>query len=570
MNNMSLTKRVTIDVLVAIIVSTMALGVFSYLMVRSKIINESATRALAVAQSVSAALDASQYTEIMSTGKTNAYYENYKAFLDDVFDRTGAVYLYIIDRGYGADVTYFAEGYPYVPRQDEPPFVLGDTEDADDFSDEMFETLKTGTDSTTGVYDLGGYGKMVSGFSAIKDGSGRVLGVVGVDITIDEALVSANSFGLYMAILAVILCALVAAVIVFAIKNVFRNLRHMAGALDQIGEKGDLAFPPEVIESAKTCSAWNNEIGLCARAFSSMLSRLTYLEEALMKVTAGNLRIDVEVLSDGDDMGKAIEGTVAKLNEVFSKARAGITQVSDGSVQIADGAQSLAQGSAQQSATVEELSASIAEIANRTKSNAEMADEASALASTILNDAEKGTRQMDEMIAAVGEINESSKNIGKIIKTIDDIAFQTNILALNAAVEAARAGQHGKGFAVVAEEVRNLATKSAQAAKDTGDMIQSSMVKAELGAHIAEKTAASFSEIVSGIGESSQLVMSIAQSSEVQSKDIEQINNGISQVSHVVHQNSATAEESAAASGDMSARAHALQELISQFHLKGA
>jgi methyl-accepting chemotaxis protein len=176
--------------------------------------------------------------------------------------------------------------------------------------------------------------------------------------------------------------------------------------------------------------------------------------------------------------------------------------------------------------------------------------------------------QMDEMISAVKDINQSSLNINKVIKVIDDIAFQTNILALNAAVEAARAGQHGKGFAVVAEEVRNLASKSAEAAKDTGAMIQDSMIKAELGARIAGETAASLAEIVSGINESTRSINEISKSSEEQSMDISQINVGIDQVAQVVQQNSATAEESAAASQEMSAQSNLLQELISQFKLK--
>jgi methyl-accepting chemotaxis protein len=176
---------------------------------------------------------------------------------------------------------------------------------------------------------------------------------------------------------------------------------------------------------------------------------------------------------------------------------------------------------------------------------------------------------MDEMMTAVKDINVASQSINKVIKVIDDIAFQTNILALNAAVEAARAGQHGKGFAVVAEEVRSLAAKSAEAAKDTGGLIANSMEKAELGARIADDTAASLVEIVSGINESSQIVTEIAKSSEEQSLGIAQINRGIDQVAQVVQQNSATAEESAAASEEMSGQANMLEELVSQFKLKG-
>jgi len=200
--------------------------------------------------------------------------------------------------------------------------------------------------------------------------------------------------------------------------------------------------------------------------------------------------------------------------------------------------------------------------------NADKAIETANLAKTIMDKAEKGNTQMDEMMQAVDDINEASRSIRNIIKTIDDIAFQTNILALNAAVEAARAGSAGKGFAVVAEEVRNLATKSAEAANDTGNLIANSIEKAELGAHIAGETAASLKEIVSGINESNQLIREIARSSEEQAAAISQVNIGIDKVAHVVHDNSSTAEESADTSEKLSMQSSVLQKLMSQFRLR--
>ena len=230
--------------------------------------------------------------------------------------------------------------------------------------------------------------------------------------------------------------------------------------------------------------------------------------------------------------------------------------------------QSLAQGAAEQSLTVQALSSSINEITDKTKDNATLAGKAAELASAIKTSAEQGNRQMGEMLKAVGEISSASQDISKVIKVIDDIAFQTNILALNAAVEAARAGQHGKGFAVVAEEVRSLAAKSAEAAKDTGTLISNSMEKAEHGAHIAKNTAESLVEIVNGINESNEIISEIASASEMQITGITHINSGINQVAKIVQQNSAAAEESAAAVQKLNAQSDKMKTMVSRFKMR--
>jgi len=310
------------------------------------------------------------------------------------------------------------------------------------------------------------------------------------------------------------------------------------------------------------------EIAQLAASFCRMEEFNRQQEEWLLGIANGDLTIQVQPRSDEDHICQSIIRMLGNLNNLCTNINDSTRQIISGSGNIADGAQSLIQGSSEQAESMSALSVAIAGIAQKTKNNATTAEKAASLSGTIRENAEKGSRQMDDMMAAVKEINDAGQSINKVIKVIDDIAFQTNILALNAAVEAARAGQHGKGFAVVAEEVRNLAAKSAQAAKETESLIANSVEKAQLGSRIAHETADSLAEIVSGIEESNALVKNIASSSGEQSLAIGQINNGIDQVALIVKQTSATAEESASAGSEMSSQAIVLGDLVSQFKLR--
>ena len=351
-------------------------------------------------------------------------------------------------------------------------------------------------------------------------------------------------------------------------KSMAAPLVVMKDLISHTGATGDITIHKITMRKLVKVRQNKDEIGQCVDATLKLFEHINNISEQLEILAEGDLTVENEMLSDKDMLGNSVSKMVEKFTELFEALQASAHQVSSGSKQIADGAQALAQGSTEQSATVQQLSSSIAAISEQTSHNAEMAGKAARLADAIIGNAEKGNKHMGDMIDAVHEINQASQSISKVIKVIDDIAFQTNILALNAAVEAARAGQHGKGFAVVAEEVRNLAAKSAEAAKDTSGLIANSMEKAALGARIAGDTAASLDEIVSGINESSVLIGDIAKSSEEQSTGITQINNGIDQVAQVVSQNSATAQQSAAASQQMSGQSELLQQMIAQFKLK--
>ncbi len=368
-----------------------------------------------------------------------------------------------------------------------------------------------------------------------------------------------------------VVCAVISVFLAIYISRLIsKPLVLLASFMEKAGTTGDITLRPEDIESIGKYAQAKDEIGRVIGNTNNFLAHVTIVSNVLTTVAGGDLTAQIEPLSSEDVMGMALHGMTETLNSTFGEFNAASSQVSIGSSQVADGAQALAQGATQQAASIEELSSSITEVAEKTKENAEMAEHSAALVGTVKVNAEKGNRQMGEMLTAVKEINEASQSISLVIKTIDDLAFQTNILALNAAVEAARAGEHGKGFAVVADEVRNLAAKSAAAAKDTEGLIANSIAKAELGGRIASETAASFTEIVTGINESGKLITEIAHSSESQSAGIEEINIGIDQVAQVVQQNSATAEQSAAAAQEMSSQSDLLREMIARFKLREA
>lgn len=323
-------------------------------------------------------------------------------------------------------------------------------------------------------------------------------------------------------------------------------------------------------EDCRKCNIYGarNEMEDLGSAIMGLVAALKARAQLAMEIADGDLTRQVQIASDKDTLGQSLGRMHDNLARVLCQVQASSVQVAQDAVEVSQASKALADGSTQQASFLEEISASMHEIASQTQRNADHAVKANELATRSREAAAKGDGQMQEMIQAMGDISAASQNISKIIKVIDEIAFQTNLLALNAAVEAARAGIHGKGFAVVAEEVRNLAARSAKAAKETSDLIASSVAKTDNGSRIADRTASGLREIVEGISQASSLVAEIATASREQAQGITQINQGLAQVDQVNQQSAARTEESAATASELSAHANHLRELLASFKLE--
>lgn len=318
-----------------------------------------------------------------------------------------------------------------------------------------------------------------------------------------------------------------------------------------------------------------DEVGVLADCMRITMQNLhayvKEISEMLVQISGGDLTVDSNRITDFLGDFASIKESLVYILKSFNKTLTDINhtaaEVDDSSAQIADAAQNLASGSTEQAGTLEHLSSTITTISNQVNENADSAGQARNESIRTEEQVQACKDQMDRMLTAMQDINEASKEIGKIIKTIEDIAFQTNILALNAAVEAARAGAAGKGFAVVADEVRSLASKSADASRDTTQLIEKCVTAVNNGTILARGTAETLQSVVENVENVKNLIGHIAEQSEGQALAISQVRNGVEQVSSVVHTNSASAEESAATSKGLSEQAARLDQLVQRFKL---
>jgi methyl-accepting chemotaxis protein len=358
---------------------------------------------------------------------------------------------------------------------------------------------------------------------------------------------------------------LVGAGIVFSViigvlttRSIVRPVMKLMAAAESLAV-GDVQI---TIKSETTC-----ELGLLMDAFERMIDNIRSQARVAEQIADGDLTVNVPVRSDKDLLGLKLREMVANNNELLVNISSASQQVTMGAENIASSSSSLAQGATEQASAIEQLTSSVEEISDKTALNARKAVEAKQLADKVKSGADGGTGHVREMLDSMADIRASSESISKIISVIDNIAFQTNILALNAAVEAARAGEHGKGFAVVASEVKNLADKSAKAAKEVTDIILGSTDKVKHGQGVAQVTADSLMGIADDVTRVSALVSDIAEASESQATGLSQIKTAIQQVSIVISNNTAMTESNAAASQELSGQACLLLEMVEKYKL---
>lgn len=559
---LSIKSKISIYVLAISIISSLVIGGFSYQNFKNNLINYLGARAKSIAQVVSASIDGDRISQYSVTGQTDDDYQKLLAFLDSVKKNTNLSYLYImVDDG---------DYYKYIAEapSDNEPSLLGDTDTKDQYGAEPSAVLSTGNAENSGVYYTTKYGSLISGFAPIFDHKGSIIGVIGMDI---EANVVNDSINGYLPTLIgiVILSAAFSFILIslFVNRIVVKPIKGLQQAAQKLSDsKFDINIPPKY-------QMKKDEIGRLSAAFVSVANNTNHIINEISNILSRMSNKDMSIKITGQYQGdfapiqESITNIVDTYNRLLSEFKTVSRDVSISAQQLSDVSGELALGSNTQSTAIEFLKTTISEFSSDAVTNALNINHAKDNVSEIVQALLQGKDQMKMTISAMDEINDSSNQISQIIKVIDDITFQTNILALNAAIEAARAGVAGKGFAVVAEEVRTLARKTSDAANKTSSLINTSINAIKKGSSITKQTASAIENAADKAEHVLGIIDKIASTSNVQASSITGITAGMSQISEVIQNNSAKAQESAALSEELTVHCNNLHEELSDFIL---
>ncbi len=379
----------------------------------------------------------------------------------------------------------------------------------------------------------------------------------------------ANQIALYISMAAIVAVVIVSMllyfIILYQVDKPFNCIeKHLV-----LFAKGQMEILPEYHDYVvNVLLKRRDELGNISRAINGLQNYVIRMGDMAREIAGRNLDIEVELAGENDSLGLAFCQMVENLNAAFEQAQATALEVTGSSNEVSSASASLSSGATRQASSLEEITASIVEMGNRARNNAESADIANDLSEKSKMSADAGSEQMKKLSASMLDITREAEEVVKINKVIDDIAFQTNLLALNAAVEAARAGRSGKGFAVVAEEVRNLAARSAKAASETRNMIDTVVEHIKNGNKLSVSTSEKLEEITVNIGQTSDLVKEIAIASNSQAQGVMEIKAGLEQIDQVTQQNTASAEQTASASQEMNSQAKKLQNLVDEYNIK--
>lgn len=383
----------------------------------------------------------------------------------------------------------------------------------------------------------------------------------------NSEVISTSFFIICILIVIVILGILIGTIVSLRLAKGISEPIQMIGKRFKLLSEGDLKTDVPKINTGDEVEALALDLNTTVTNLSSYIQQITFITNNICNYDLSK-KVEQDFLGDFQPIKTSLNGILSMLNSSLGEINIVADQVSSGSEHVSGGAQALAEGTTEQATAIEYLSTSINEIYSQIKQDALNASKSNEFVIEAGKKLKSGNEKMSEMLSAIDKISKSSKEIGDIIKTIDDIANQTNLLSLNASIEAARAGEAGKGFVVVADEVRKLATKSGEAVKNTTILIESSIKAIENGTKISNETASTLIDVMKNAEESAILINEISTSSNKEADSISNITSGTEQISSVIQANASTAQQSSATSEELSCQAQTLKNLVGKFNLK--